>query len=230
MEHCKKLVLVPHETITRMHEKPVSRTSGDVLSELDTDMKHILARKADDSEKWKMYEQTLQRYLHFAKEQRQPVSLSITTEQQNDETTSNHAVLRERLAGMIPATLKKSATSLFDLLTSTRTSPPISLDSSGQVKIGDSLIPASNIIDLVCDAVRPRKSARATGWENFASHLKKINTPLELIRNESYIRYIQNQQGSGARHDSSEGSTPPRRPARGRGPQRRQSHGWERWS
>ena len=76
LQHCKKLVLIPAESAGRLHEKPAGRTSGDVISDLDSDIGSILARKdAAAEEKWRLYDQALQRYMHFVKEQRRPITL-----------------------------------------------------------------------------------------------------------------------------------------------------------
>ncbi|KAK3918352.1 Histidine decarboxylase [Frankliniella fusca] len=66
MEHCKKLVLVPHET----GKNPVGRTPEVLMNDLDREMQHILKQKAEDREKWKLYEQALQKYLYFVNERK----------------------------------------------------------------------------------------------------------------------------------------------------------------
>lgn len=77
MEHCRKLVLLSQDELAKMKDKPILRTTGEVMSALDEDMGKILKQKAEDSYKWKMYEQTLQRYLHFADEQRKPLEMTM---------------------------------------------------------------------------------------------------------------------------------------------------------
>ena len=101
MNHVKKLILVPQETVARMHETPTF-TPQTQMNSLDTEMSHILSKKyADDSQKWKMYNETLQRYLHFAGETRKP--LTIELDSKVDDSTRIEAV-REQLAAAVPKT------------------------------------------------------------------------------------------------------------------------------
>lgn len=77
MEHTKKMLLIEPSLIDKInrrnesHENPKSR--------LDTEMQNILDSKDDDRKKWILYLQTLQRYLHFTGEDRQPYQLPIIT-------------------------------------------------------------------------------------------------------------------------------------------------------
>ena len=201
MEHCKKLVLVPHETLDRLHEKPMSRTGTDVMGELDTDMHKILLQKAEDSEKWKLYHQALQRYLHFANEQRKPLSIQLPSIEENaqpeDKSNEVNGQLLARLTSVIPKKFQNTATGLFQTLSSEQNKTLLYWDHTGVVKINDTPIPQSNIIDLVSDAVRNRKTAQAIGWQAFASTLKQLNVPMDLISNSQYKEFIRTQTGRG---------------------------------
>lgn len=201
MEHCKKLILVPHDTLSRLHEKPIGRTQDDVMGDLDLEMKNILLKKAQDSEKWKMYNQTLQRFLHYANEQRKPVTIalpSLPNEEQTSRSEEDNDNMLARLTSLVPQKFKHNASSLYDFLVSKQSRSFIEWDSFGHVKIADSQIPQSNIIEMISDAVRNRKSAQASGWEAFATVLKKINVPLDLIGNSQYRDIIRSQRGTGS--------------------------------
>jgi len=82
MEHAKKMVVVPQELIERMREgeptPPVGRGSG---GGLDAEMHRILNdKRLDDNEKWKQYQQILQRFLHASAAKRRGISIPIVHE------------------------------------------------------------------------------------------------------------------------------------------------------
>ena len=73
MEHARKMILLPQESVKRLqatlgNDKIKSvQTPGSVTSRLDAEMKEILNTPTykDEREKWTLYRQVLQRYLHF---------------------------------------------------------------------------------------------------------------------------------------------------------------------
>ena len=73
MEHAKKIILLPQESVERLQttlgkDKIKSvQTPGSVTSRLDAEMNEILNSPTykDEREKWSLYRQVLQRYLHF---------------------------------------------------------------------------------------------------------------------------------------------------------------------
>ena len=73
MEHAIKIILVPQTSVERLQNtfardkiKSV-QTPGSVISRLDAEMNDILNSSTckDEREKWSLYRQVLQRYLHF---------------------------------------------------------------------------------------------------------------------------------------------------------------------
>jgi len=208
MEHCKKLVLMSHDAVAKLTEKPTLRTTSDVMSDLDTAMDKIMKQKAEDSEKWKMYEQTLQRYLHFAGEQRKPIEFSspapeigeVKTEKEEEisrDLSSKDKDLLHQLELLMPVKLRGNGSALFHFVASPRHRSVISWDVNGQVAISGKIIGGSSIIDLISDASRPRQAAIAYGWSEFAAILKKINAPHELVQNKEYKNFINSQRGDG---------------------------------
>lgn len=202
MQHCKKLVLMPHESVVRLQEKTTDRTTGDVMTDLDQDMNIIMRRKAEDHEKWAAYDQVLQRYLHFAREQRKPVALltadSAAIASTADSTVNKadaNAAVRSQILAVVPQKVRDQAGQLFDMISSDRAAPFISWDSQGVVSLEGRVFAGTNIIDLVADASRTRKLSQATSWKDFADVLRKINVPLSIIGNANYKNYI--QKGSG---------------------------------
>lgn len=228
MEHCKKLVLVPHETVARLHEKPISRTPAVTMGELDSEMHKILERKAEDSVKWKMYEQALQRYLHFANEQKKPLELILPSSDDRPENTHN-TTIREQITSIIPRKYRNAAISLFDFVASPRAHSHISWDHTGLVHFDGKVHPQTSIIDLISDASRTRKSVQAKGWKAFAEALGRLNVPLDFVGNTNYKSYIRQQTGSG--FDAKiKVKTPYKRPIVTHGHARLPKTKWTRWT
>lgn len=75
MENTKKMLLVEQDFIERLkHNENQSENSS---SRLDREMQKILKSKMDDREKWALYSQALQRFLHFAEADRKPFKIPI---------------------------------------------------------------------------------------------------------------------------------------------------------
>lgn len=195
MNHVKKLILVPQETVARMHETPTF-TPQTQMNSLDTEMSHILSKKyADDSQKWKMYNETLQRYLHFAGETRKP--LTIELDSKVDDSTRIEAV-REQLAAAVPKTYKAQALRIHDYLSQNHST--VTWDSTGTLSINGSAIPHSNIIDSISDLTRMRKNFVPAGTDELCRALAQMNVPLELLGNPSrrtLVQKLKTQKGGG---------------------------------
>ena len=52
-------------------------------------------------------------------------------------------------------------------------------------------VAGSNVVDLVHDLLRKRKTDDPTGWQSFARQLRVINIPMELVGNATRKAYIQ---------------------------------------
>lgn len=222
MEHCKKLVLLPHETLARLQEKPAARTSGDVMSDLDTEMQRILTKKAEDSEKYKLYDQALQRYLFFVNEQKKPATIILPDINEPTPQTDTLDTVKENLMKITPKKFKSSAALLYEHLNSASAKNLISWDTNGLASFGGK--EGKSIIDLISDAVRTRKHSKVKNWREFASILKSLHTPLEIIGNSDYLEAIQSQEGSGIiRHAPTETKQPPRKK------QKTKQQEWTRW-
>ncbi len=72
----------------------------------------------------------------------------------------------------------------------------ISWDDMGQVKIDGTLIPKSNISDLVSSAMRSRKYFDPVASREFFGVLSKLNVPKDLVRNEEGWKGVA-QRGKG---------------------------------
>ena len=109
MKHTMKMVLVPHDSVARLQEKPTAPTPQSQMNSLDSDMDLIMRTKyADNSEKWKRYNDVLQRYLHFAGENRKPIRIELGSLEGKQDTVKNDDshkdLLRDQLVAVMPKT------------------------------------------------------------------------------------------------------------------------------
>lgn len=185
MEHAKKMILVNQETFQKLsNQATLETTAPNIISLLDQDMRNILDSRESDHDKWKKYNLTLQRYLHFADNNRKPIKIPITSSNETvDEITPE---VEETIVSTLPQSLRNKGTILLDIIKQHN----ISWDAKGIVSIGSEQIKNSNIIDLVNDILRDRKGTNPIGWQRFTEYLQQINIPLELIANKRRKDYI----------------------------------------
>lgn len=75
MQYAQKMLLVPNSAFK---DDPFPHHQKQVVTELDGEMHNILDRKdLDDSTKWRLYEQTLQRYTNLHNIAKQPKQLLL---------------------------------------------------------------------------------------------------------------------------------------------------------
>ena len=114
MEHARKMIVAPQELFQRLQspsdqqqqQQHTSTTKRRTYKTLDQEMEEIMSdKRIDDREKWKMYNQVLQRFLNNSAINRQPITLPIVGSSSNIDTddfnytdhTSNRYQQRERL-------------------------------------------------------------------------------------------------------------------------------------
>ena len=66
----------------------------------------------------------------------------------------------------------------------------ISLNDNGQLVLGGSIVPNSNIVDLVNDVMQKRKGFNPEHSSTFAKALAKISVPEDYVRNPDQINSI----------------------------------------
>lgn len=174
MNNAKKMVLISPDVLNRL-SNPIK---DNTLNTIENDMSNILqSHDLDDRNKWAQYQQLLQRRQHFQDQHRQPVEIPII---ETPSSTRNNEVFQTEILGTLPKALKTKGELLFKRLCD---SDIITWDSCGRVSINNSVIPGSNITDLVCDVVRFKKSGCPTGWKQFSEALTTLNIPQEFIGN-----------------------------------------------
>ena len=96
----------------------------------------------------------------------------------------------------------------------------ISWNDNGQLDLEDSIVPNSNIVDLVNDVIRKRNGFNPEHSSTFAKALTKINVPEDFVRNPDRIDSIhwycrlQDSQAPGPSFVSESVETPTEEPRR----------------
>lgn len=162
------MLIVSPEFVQRL--KSGENAEKNILSQLDDEMQKVLKSKLTDHDKWAQYNQVLQRYLHFTNQARQPIKIPI-------ETSSN-SLSTAVILSTLPKTFKKKAEVFLRLLTA---SNDMSWDHKGTVTIKGEILPKSNIVDLVHDVLRPRKTINPPGRLQFADFIKDLNVAHVLL-------------------------------------------------
>ncbi|CAD6239803.1 GSCOCG00012570001-RA-CDS, partial [Cotesia congregata] len=86
----------------------------------------------------------------------------------------------------VPKTYQTAAENILRYIEFVDGGKRLKWDDKGSVTLDDRKIPGANIVDLINDAVRHRKTVKATGRNFFASFLQEINTPREFVGNSSF--------------------------------------------
>ncbi len=200
MNHARKMVLVPEQTLERLQQKRHVNTTPltDRLTSLDHDMQNDLkSDELTDEEKVRHHIQTLQNYLTYynkrktepftvhlqSKEKRsEPATESTSKEKKDDEDKEEDKVEQEILRSL-PKALKQRGQLLINKI---KENPEVmKWDSRGQLVFQDQPVSGTHVVDLVGDFLRARKGFDPVGWETFAQGLAKMNTPEDLVRNQA---------------------------------------------
>lgn len=212
MENTKKIILIEPSVVERLKQK--ENACEDTLSRLDKDMQKILKSKLEDREKWTLYLQTLQRYLHFNEAKKHPLKLPIITNEDSDDTrhiikddaavqtdllvkeeplkedvfSNNSTYTHSHLMRLIPKTFKKKGEVLLNTIL--EHSDKVRWDDKGLVYLDNKPIPNSNIVDLFNDTLRKLKRPAPVGREEFSKALIDISVPLYCIGNPDLRDYM----------------------------------------
>ena len=128
MNHTKRMVLVPENTLERLQQRQQILTSPvtQTLKNLDSEMGQILSSKElNDDEKARLYNQVLQRYLTYYDQRKgQPLQVKLTppkaTEtpkpEENEQPTGETipTAVAEEVMKSVPKMYKAGARQLLD--------------------------------------------------------------------------------------------------------------------
>lgn len=207
MEHAQKMILIPQDSVVGQREvnnfiPGSTQTPGDNLSRLDHEMRDILNSRAitDERDRWNLYNQVLQRYLYFVENGKRQKTQENSQQNNNDNTNNNinnsdtslnnnekeKEITEEFISASVPQRYRRKAEKLLDRLRSLKNSNAIYWNEKGEVTLNGVKITDSNIIHLINDAARLRKSFNPVGRQEFADFIREQNIPRELIGNHHF--------------------------------------------
>src|SRR5215469_244550 len=163
MEHAKKLLLVDPSIAAR------ATVIDKKLSALDESISEILKGNLPEDEKAKRYAQTLQRLKYF------------------DLIKPKKLDHKEQLIQSLPANAQTQAKQILDMI-----HPFVSWSDSGELIYKDSIVPYSNIVDLLTSVLQQTsyKDPDPEGWPQFAESLMRAKVPKALIRKAKARAYL----------------------------------------
>lgn len=195
MEHTKKMVLVPQESLQFTQTvQPTVQTPGDPLTRLDNEMGNILTSNAkDDKEKWLKFQQLFSRFLQTMptkQRSQQPAEqnslLDDDAADERQETIRNGlAITDESIINSVPKLYRGIAENLIRDLKKVN-GDKFRWDDTGTVYINGSRIRDSHIIDLINDVMRKRKNVKSVGRKSFAGLLKEVSVPKLYLGNPDF--------------------------------------------
>ena len=171
------------------------------IATLDQEMRAILERNdVSDEEKVRLYNQVLQRYLEYHDHLR--TGLVTKTNQTVPKA------MQEEVLHTVPKTMRRKAESILERI---NRNPNMGWNERGEFVFNDKVVRGSNIVDLVNDLIRHRKSFQPHGWEEFARALRQSNIPQDLVGNRNRWEWMHRESATSDAFSNSEESSPPRR-------------------
>ena len=140
----------------------------------------------DVSEKVLLYYQASLRYNDMAKmSPPKPTPVVVVNEKETPATTD---IMGEVLTTLDPKALQERWRQLVSRLKTTWWNDRCELLHEGMV------VPGSNVVDLVHDLLRKRKTSDPIGWQQFGSQMRAANILMELVGNVARRRHIQQRK------------------------------------
>ena len=170
MAHVRKMALVDPRLLETLRT-PIQPPIDTNLRDLDSEMTSILDKTGIDvSKKVRLYNQALLRYNDMAKMYAtKPTPVVVVKEKETPTTTD--------IMGEVVTTLPKA------------------LKEKGRQLLHEGMVvPGSNVVDLVHDLLRKRKTSDPIGWQQFGSQMSAANIPVELVGNVARRRHIQQRK------------------------------------
>ena len=157
------------------------------ITKLDDKIKDILENdQINEHRKLQLYSQALQQYMNTRRNlkidtETTPISTPLNPSGgEIEQVKNNDPYTEESIIETIPRTLRAKAKNLLKFI---KVNNKINWNDSGVVTYNDEEMKNSNIIDLVNDVIRPRKSSQPNNWREFANALHQLNIPKDLIGN-----------------------------------------------
>ena len=185
MAHMRKMALVDPRLLETLRT-PIQPPIDTNLRDLDSEMTSILDKTGIDvSEKVRLYNQALLRYNDMAKmSTTKPTPVVVVKEKETPPTT----YIMGEVVTTLPKALQEKGRQLVSRLKTTQ------WNDRGELLHEGVVVPGSNVVDLVHDLLRKRKTSDPIGWQQFGSQMRAANIPMELVGNVARRRHIQQRK------------------------------------
>ena len=204
MEHARKMVLIPKESVDRLQALSVHgklnsvQTPGTTTSRLDAEMNDILnsVDNMTEREKWQRYSQVLQRYLHFKDVLDNSKKSRNDDVEEGEEENADNSIDQGAPSTSVDARIVESVPSKFqnkarNLLQHLRICGNVTWNKQGTTFVDGTVVRKANIIDLLNDAMRERKNhPPPAGHLQFAAALQQAGVPREFIGNSRILHHL----------------------------------------
>lgn len=210
-----KRMTLTHTHLQRRPKPPVDPRVK-AMDVLDSGMQTALENGELPVEKrMQQYDQALARYMNVYDQYRSPAAAMrepppSTKELPVEDTTDP---IGKEVLDSVPASMRHRAEQLWQKMKSSRL---IDWNDKRELVYRGERIKGSNVVDLVNDVLRKRKSFNPQGWEAFGDALREENVPQNLIGHDARWQYI--SKSPRRRRDSFSDSfetpmkTPPKKP------------------
>lgn len=208
----KKYVLISPEELRELKKDKLNQVKKEeykfvdprlnTLMRVDSSIKSTLNdSKMSDEEKAQSYAQDIQEFLAYKKQQQNQLGPTLETEHVAPAPKIN-AISTLDIVKTAPKKFQGKAERLAEFL---KASGKVSWDEYGRLIVEGKPMEGTNIIDLVNDALRKRKSFAPKGRQFFAENLRRMNAPKELVGNSSYWAQEEEEEEEEDRSYSDEG-------------------------
>lgn len=194
MKHTHKMVLVPEETVHRIENHGINEKSGlnRQIDEFRNELNKVIHNtNLSAEEQFKIYSQLFTRYLNMDSESKQPMKVLV---QQDDSIPLNPHMEPDdqftwpsTILNGFPKSLRSKAAMLIEEI---KHNSNIEVNNLGEISVNGTYIPKSNIIDLIHDFTRHRKTKPAIGAEALAKIIKDSNIPREYVGNPDRLNPV----------------------------------------
>lgn len=170
---CNKFsTLAPN--LQNIKTRVLKESDNQIRSTLDNDM-------LNPSEKLLYYNQALMRHDNYTHGKTTPTGYTPNEDSSTVKTEKQYSIDNE-IIDSVPTTL---TTKTKNLLRKLKQSNIISWDDQGNFVYKGQVQPNTNIVDIVNDIVRDRKTNPAPkGWQLVAQGIKELNLPNEIVKNQ----------------------------------------------
>lgn len=169
----KVMNLVDPRILERLTSMEPVNPLHQTISSLDREMQAILQRgDLADRDKVGEYNRVLQRYLEYQDHHR------IPTVQTAPASTTPSPDVEGDILRTVPKNLRQKAEAIMERI---KRHPDMSWNERGEFVDRGRVLSGSNVVDLINDVLRHRKTFSPHGWQDFARALRQTNIPQDMI-------------------------------------------------